>query len=197
MIDKDEISLLNLIKNGDKHAFELIFRRYYSNLCDFVVRYTKDMDYAEELVQDMFFNFWRKRESITVQTSLKSYLMTSVKNNFLQDIRRKKQSDKYSSYLKLNHQDISSDDASNEVKVNELNERIAETLNALPDRCKEIFKLSRYEGLKYHEIAEKLKISVKTVEANMGKALRSFRESLKDYVEVASIILLMIIANIL
>lgn len=197
MMDKDEISLLNLIKNGDKHAFELIFRRYYSNLCDFIVHYTKDMDYAEELVQDMFFNFWRKRESITVQTSLKSYLMTSVKNNFLQDIRRKKQSDKYSSYLKLNHRDISSDDASNEVKVNELNERIAETLNALPDRCKEIFKLSRYEGLKYHEIAEKLKISVKTVEANMGKALKSFRESLKDYMEVASIILLMIISNTL
>jgi len=172
------------IKGNDIEEFEKLFKSYYSPLCHYANKFLKDMDLAEEIVQEFFYNYWKNRETMVIQISLKSYMFRSIRNNSL----------KYLEHLKVvktyekNFTETNSSDqgfVSNELEVKELNEIIEATLNELPERCSQIFKLSRFEGLKYNEIAEKLSISVKTVEANMGKALQLFRKNLKQYEELA------------
>ena len=170
------------IKRGNLKIFEQLFRAYYKQLCDFANKYLQSTDSAEEVVQDIFYTIWKKRTEINIRTSLKSYLYTSVKNNCLQQIRVHNLDLKYESYYKAHYSDESIDPAS-ELRAKELNERITKALNTLPEKCRQIFEMSRNDGLKYHEIANKLSISIKTVEANMGKALKHFRVYLKDYAE--------------
>lgn len=170
------------IKKGNLKVFEKFFRDYYKMLCDFANKYLKDSDLSEEVVQDIFYQIWKKRNEINIKSSLKSYLFTSVKNNCLQHIRVHNLDLKYENYYKTHYSDESID-PSDELRAKELNEIILKALNSLPEKCRQIFEMSRNEGLKYHEIADHLSISIKTVEANMGKALKHFRIYLKDYAE--------------
>ena len=152
-------------------------------LCHFAIKYVKNLEQSEEVVQDTFYNIWKNKENLNIITSLKSYLYTAVRNNCLQVLRTRSLDIKYENYYK-SHYVNESISPSDELNAKELSKVINKALNSLPERCREIFKMSRYEGLKYHEIAEKLSISIKTVEANMGKALKHFRAQLKDYAEV-------------
>jgi len=171
------------IRKNDLHAYELLFKKYYPQLCSFAYKFVNNSQVAEEIAQDIFFVLWKNRQKLKIK-SIKSYLFQAVKNNCLQEIRISHLNKKYSIYTK-EHISISSNNIEEEIDCSELNEIIEETLNKLPEKCQTIFKLSRYEGLKYNEIAEKLAISIKTVEANMGKALKHFKDSLKDYIEFA------------
>ena len=170
------------IKNDNLKIFEYIFRLYYKQLCDFANKYLQSMDSSEEVVQDIFYQIWKKRQELNIKSSLKSYLYTSVKNNCLQQIRVHNLDLKYENYY-ISHYNNESIDPADELKAKELNETIQKALNSLPEKCRQIFEMSRYDGLKYHEIAKQLSISIKTVEANMGKALKHFRVCLKDYAE--------------
>lgn len=174
--------IIERIREGDLKLFEDIFRAYYKQLCIFANRYLNSIDSAEEVVQDIFYQVWKKRNELTIKSSLKSYLFTSVKNNCLQQIRVHKLDLKYENYYKMHYSNESRDPAE-ELRAKELSETISKALNTLPVKCRQVFEMSRYDGLKYHEIAEKLSISVKTVEANMGKALKHFRLHLKEYAE--------------
>ena len=139
----------------------------------------KDNDTAEELVQDLFYKFWEKHESLQITTSLKAYLFNAVRNNSLKYLEHLKIVDKYArNYVPDEEYQEKTDDL---IKVSELQQKIDSTLDKMPARVSRIFKLSRFDGLKYKEIADKLNISIKTVEANMGIALKTFRKSLKDY----------------
>lgn len=168
------------IVKGDLHAFERVFKNYYEDLCFFAYKYLKDMDIAQQTVQDIFFILWKNRQSIDVQTSLHSYLYAATKNHCLKYIRSKKYEEKYINYSKVAPENKVATPI-DELNVKELNQIIELTLKSLPERTKLIFTLSRYKGLKYYEIAEKLSISVKTVEANMGKALKALRKNLTEY----------------
>jgi RNA polymerase sigma-70 factor (ECF subfamily) len=178
----DEKQWINNIKNGDIKSFESFFRQFYQPLCEYASSLVKDYDLSEELVQDVFFQIWKKRADIKIQTTLQGYLYQSVKNECLQHIRHKAVEKKYAEKVQkdFNHTEYFPTD---ELVVNEISDKINSTLESLPDKCKEIFKLSRFEGLKYSEIAEKLSVSVKTVESYMGKALKIFRENLSIYIE--------------
>lgn len=181
-MNSDDKKVLANINKGDIRQFEILFKDYYEKLCQFAIIYLKDIEQAEEIIQDTFFNIWKNKKSLNIKTSLKSYLYTAVKNNCLQEIRKHKLEIKYENYYK-SHYVNDSVDPEGELNAKELSKVINKTLNSLPERCREIFKMSRYEGLKYHEIADKLSISIKTVEANMGKALKQFRLNLKEYAE--------------
>lgn len=176
---KPKISTKKIIK-GDLNAFEKLFKHYYEDLCLFANKYLKDMDLSEQVVQDVFYSFWKNRESIAIHTSIKSYLYTATKNLALKEIRSRKYEEQYVSYAKT---DLESNVNTpvDELNAKELDRLIELTLNMLSEKTREIFTLSRYHGLKYNEIAEKLSISVKTVEARMGKALKTFRKNLTDY----------------
>ena len=181
-MNPSEKDIINKIKEGDIGKFEMLFKDYYERLCEFGMKYLKSIDLAEEIVQDTFYNIWKNRNTINIKTSLKSYLYTAVRNNCLQELRTRSLDIKYENYYKSHYVNDSVNPV-DELNAKELNEVIHKVLNSLPERCKIIFKMSRDEGLKYHEIAEKLSISIKTVEANMGKALKQFRHYLKEYAE--------------
>jgi len=171
------------IKNGNIQAFEVLFKTYYKDLCFYANHYLKDLDLAEEAVQDVFFNFWEKRSTLNIKDSLKAYLYISTRNKCLKMIRSENTATKYSNHIKHTGRQAVSTPV-DELNAKELNLLIEETMNQLPERTRKIFRMNRYQGLKYQEIADKLSISVKTVEANMGKALKLFRKNLDEYLKV-------------
>jgi RNA polymerase sigma-70 factor (ECF subfamily) len=166
----------------DLQSFESLFRQYYAMLCSYAMRFVSDRDTAEEIVQDLFFKIWEKRDTLQVRVSIKSYLFTAIHNRCLKFIEHRNVEAKFrTTYLR---RESEMDHSQNEARdAEELQRFIDSTLNSLPERCRKIFHLSRFEALRYHEIAELLSISVKTVEANMGKALKAFRRNLKCYIE--------------
>lgn len=163
-------------------AYEILFRKYYSLLCNYSYKILKDIDTAEEIIQDLFFNIWEKRNDLLIETSVKSYLFKSAYNRSILFLRHKSVAGRYADYIR-NIDDRVEPDASEELSLKELNEVIDRTLEEMPERQRKIFSLSRFEGLKYHEIARKLSLSVKTIESNMGKALKQFRKNIKIYLE--------------
>jgi RNA polymerase sigma-70 factor (ECF subfamily) len=177
-----EKNIFEKIRKDDIRSFELLFRKYYAMLCNYAYKIHKDMDTAEEIVQDLFFNIWEKRDSIHIESSVKSYLYKSTYNRSMLVLRQKTIQTRYEKYLK-DHVNLTQPDASEEIDAEELARVIDKTLEELPERIRKIFTLSRFEGLKYHEIAEKLSLSVKTIESNMGKALKLFRKNIKAYLK--------------
>jgi RNA polymerase sigma-70 factor (ECF subfamily) len=164
----------------DKAGFEQLFREYFPSLSHFARKYVPDNDTAKEIAHDVFLNLWGKRDNIDSSTSLKSYLFTSVHNrcmNYIRDQRKFNRDEKILEILEQEFQEAPHD----HLETQELELRIIESLNSLPDRCREIFMLSRFEEISYAEIAERLSLSVKTVETQMSKALRILRGKLKDY----------------
>jgi RNA polymerase sigma-70 factor (ECF subfamily) len=168
---------------SDLSSFETLFRQYYQMLCTYAYRFVNDTDIAEEIVQELFYKIWEKRTELQINVSIKSYLFSAVHNRCLKFIEHKNVEARYRDYYL--HHESEVDTEQSHSNVGELQVIIDQTLDSLPERCSRIFRLNRFEGLKYHEIALKLSISIKTVEANMGKALKMLRKNLKDYVEIA------------
>jgi RNA polymerase sigma-70 factor (ECF subfamily) len=174
------------IKGGDIREFERLFEKYYQPLCLHAYKILKDMDTAEDMVQELFYNVWKNRETMSIRFSLNAYLYEAIRLNSLHYIKHLHVEKSYSEQVlsKANNAVPEIQDSGMDTK--ELNNIIAQTLKQMPVRCCRIFCLNRFEGKKYREIAEMLSISVKTVEADMGKALQLFRKSLKDYTHYVS-----------
>jgi len=165
------------IRNGDKGQFELLFRSSYVSLVRYAKTLIKDHDTAEEIVQDLFFRLWQDREKLNIESSLNGYLFRSVHNKCLHYIEHLRVVERHAEEIAYQQTDTQ-ESPSDILNYKELQEKIAKILERLPDRCGKIFTMSRFEGLKYNEIAEKLSVSIKTVEANMGRALKEFRKEL-------------------
>ncbi len=165
------------IKRGDIGQFELLFRSSYSSLVNYATTILKDKDTAEEIVQDLFYKIWRDRKKINIMSSLNGYLFRAVYNKSMHYLEHQKVVRKHASEAKK-ELGINTEDPIEILKYKELHEKIAVIIGKLPERCGRIFCMSRFEGLKYAEIAVELSISIKTVEANMGKALKEFRKEL-------------------
>ncbi len=164
----------------DEKGLEHLFRSHYSGLCRFAVGFVKDDETAREIVQEAFVNLWEKRHSIDPAGPVKTYLSTSVRNRCLNHLRDTKKFSpglialEESSVTGTSHQP-------DRMGEQELHDRIETAIRGLPDKCREIFRLSREQNLKYQEIADRLSISVKTVETQMSKALQHLRRHLADY----------------
>jgi RNA polymerase sigma-70 factor (ECF subfamily) len=165
------------IRNGDVGQFESLFRSSYVSLVRYAKTLIKDHDTAEEIVQDLFYRIWKDREKLNIESSLNGYLFRSVHNKCLHYIEHNRVVERHAEEMAY-QQTETQESPSDILNYNELQEKIARILERLPDRCGKIFTMSRFEGLKYTEIAEKLSVSVKTVEANMGRALKEFRKEL-------------------
>ncbi|CAN5156584.1 RNA polymerase sigma-70 factor [soil metagenome] len=179
-VDLPEQQVFAALIEGNESAFEMIFKTYYKPLCNYAYSFLNDKDEAEEVVQAAFIGVWDKRNSIEIHTSVKSYLYRMVRNACLNVIKHVKVKKAH-----VNHEmaggEPTHDNASQSVIVMELEQRILQAMKALPDQCRTVFQLSRFEELKYAEIAEQLNISIKTVENHMGKALKIMRTQLKHY----------------
>ncbi len=149
-------------------------------LCQWAHHYLHDRDASEEVVQDLFYHLWRDHASLSIRISVKSYLYRAVSNNCMMILRNQSRRAAIESDLARETQ-IRESQPSDALENKEIMEIVNRTLEELPERPATIFRMSRYEGMKYREIAEKLSISIKTVEANMGKALEMFRKNLQEY----------------
>jgi len=173
-------------KSGDTEAFGVMFHAHYKPLSIYAYTILKDMDDAEDTVQQVFIGMWEKRTTLTIHTSLKALLYKSVYNTCLNRIKQQKVRSEYAKEIQL-HSTLGT--VQEDIQQKELQKKIDEALEALPEQCAKIFKMSRFEHLKYQEIADQLGLSIKTVENQMGKALKIMREQLKDYLPFILIIL--------
>jgi RNA polymerase sigma-70 factor, ECF subfamily len=169
------------IQDGDIREFERLFTKYYRPLCHHADKIVKDMDTAEDLVQEFFYHFWKSRESFRLRLSLNAYLYQSIRNNALHHLEHLAVRKNYAEHVFSESQKRMHVQIQTEVELNDLGNLINATLKKMPERCARIFQMNRFEGKKYREIAVILSVSVKTVEAEMGKALQMFRKSLKEY----------------
>jgi RNA polymerase sigma-70 factor, ECF subfamily len=173
-------NILHRIKSGDEAAFKELFLLHYAALCGYARKYINDLDQAEEVVQDLFFNLWQKKDQLDITVSIEAYLFRSVRNSCLNLLKHYKIRE---TYKVANQQAIrESEGLTVDTYVeNELRDNIEVAIESLPTERKKIFKMNRLEGMNYKEIADVLGISIKTVEAQMSKALKYLREHLADY----------------
>jgi RNA polymerase sigma-70 factor (ECF subfamily) len=148
----------------------------------------QDRDEAEEIVQSTFLNVWEKRDNLAIHTGVKPYLYAMVRNACLNVLKHDKVKKQHAA-MEMAVADRSAESVTRTVLATELEDRIYRAMDKLPEQCRLVFKLSRFEELKYQEIATQLNISVKTVENQMGKALRIMRDQLKDYLPLAFILI--------
>ncbi len=164
----------------DDAAFEQLFKTHFKALHAYANVTLRDEEQAEEIVQSVFIKLWEKRELLHIDTSVKAYLYRSVHNeclNHIKHIKVKAKYEEHATYTSPGH----TESAAKLLELKELEGHIHQALSELPQQCRIIFQMSRFEELKYKEIAEQLNISIKTVENQMGKALKLMRAKLRDF----------------
>ena len=173
----DDIFLLQLIKNGDKQAFKYIFDTYFTALCRFMYLYLGNTQEAEDIARDILASIWENRKKLEIRLTFKAYLFQAAKNRCLNAIRDRKAT---VSLDDINGQDTPQVNVTDSLETEELNHLIQEAILSLPDKCREVFLKSRTNNLTNQEIAESMDISVKTVEAQITKALKQIRKFLGE-----------------
>ncbi len=171
--DLDDI--IYRLKQNDKEAFNLLFYMYAEKLFKFSLTFFNEEAEAEEIVQEVFLKIWLKRKTISDPSTFNAYIYTIAKNMIFNNLKKNIYRKKYETYIYSNSQ-TSRNDTENEVIYEETKQRIERAMEQLPKKRKEVFLLSRREGLKNKEIAEKLDISIKTVETHMSLSLKYLRE---------------------
>jgi RNA polymerase sigma-70 factor (ECF subfamily) len=174
-----DLELFQHLRAGSQDAFDSMFRTYYARLVGLAEAMLRDRGTAEEIAQDVMLELWRRRETLHVETSLRAYLFRATRNRALNHIRHLRISRR--SDVHAAGETVAAPIADAQVAESEIDAAVQRALRVLPPRCREVFELSRMHGLKYAEIARTLDISVKTVEAQMGKALRILREELSSW----------------
>ncbi len=171
---------ITALKEGSVEAINLCFDLYYAALCSTANYYVKQPTVAEEIVQGAFVDLWINRENIPTQSSVKGYLLISVKHDCLDYLKHKKIEEQYSEHFKDTMMD-SYENVFDDLVNKDLQKALNNAIDKLPNQCKEIFLMSRFKYMSYKEIADTLSLSVKTIENQMSKALRTVRIELDPY----------------
>ena len=182
--DKLELSdllVIEQIRADDESAFDTLFTTWYGKLYAYAFSVLQNEVQAEEVVQTVFCRIWEKRRQWQIHTSMKAYLYGSVYHQCMDGLRRTKQVRKYQRHILQSSTDRAGAPASDKAELKDLEVKLQHALSQLPHQCRAIFQLSRFGGLKYHEIAKQLGISQKTVEAQVSKALKHLRDRLSDF----------------
>jgi RNA polymerase sigma-70 factor, ECF subfamily len=181
---EENTDFIRSIREGDVKGLDVLFRAVYPHLCAYANKFLNDIDEAEEIVQEVFYKLWKNREHLDETQSIRAYLFTAVKNSCFKFLEHQKVKDKYKGLLEYVYRlSALQDNSAHETLVaGELEKEFNKALDQLPEQCRKIFELSRFEGYKYNEIADKLKISPKTVETQMSRALHKIRLQLRDYI---------------
>ncbi|HEY9196643.1 MAG TPA: RNA polymerase sigma-70 factor [Mucilaginibacter sp.] len=178
-MDLNSEQVIPLLLSGDEATFEKVYKHFIRPLHVYAISILRDEDTAKGMVQNVFMRLWERKERLNISGSIKAYLYGAVYNECLNNLRHQK--------VKINHQQyvvhMTKDkvDEGTGMELLDLKEKLQQALNDLPEKCRTVFQLSRFEDLKYQEIADELGISIKTVENQMGKALKTLRLKLVDY----------------
>jgi len=166
---------------GVEDLFEQVFKSHFKSLHSYACTIMRDTMPAEEIVQNIFLKLWEKKEEITIKENISVYLYRAVHNESLNYLRHRKVRSAYQSYAMRQHKQTEQEKPAEKVVMKELEKKLEIALQELPEQCRTIFQLSRFEDLKYREIADRLGLSVKTIENQMGKALKLLRLKLVDF----------------
>lgn len=178
----EEGVLIQHVREGDNEAWEYITRKFYASLLNFIYGMVHERETAEELVQDVFVNFWVKRERLEITISLKSYLYRAARNHTLNFIKRRKFEQDYQQRLGRS-MSFSKNETEDAFLFSELEKKLYAAIESLPEQRREIFRMSRFEEMTYKEIAEAMDIPVRTVHYQIGLALRDLRDMLKGHAD--------------
>jgi len=170
--------LINSLQKGNEQAMDVLFRRHYSFICRTVYRILKDNNLAEDIAQEVFFGIWKKREQLNISTSVQAYLKRAAINKSLNFIRDQKV--KFDDEEKMPVLTSRQSSTQQQLEADDLQKMIDQAIDALPEKCRLVFTLSRFEEMTYQEIATELNISIKTVENQISKALKYLRVALKQ-----------------
>jgi RNA polymerase sigma-70 factor (ECF subfamily) len=177
----DEIFIKKTLELNPKDGCELLFRRYYKPLCNHAIRYVYSKEIAEDLVSDVFYKFWKNESYKNIRSSFRSYLFISVRNTSFTYLRSE-----FNVVERTEHSNLvasaENHNADSICIYEETLHRVKLLVDSMPPQCKKIFLLSRFESKGNKEIAKELNLSLKTIEAHMGKALGIMRKGLKDYI---------------
>ena len=179
-IEKSNTELIKLLKEGEMKAFDIIFKKYSKRLYGFVFRYIKQEVDTEEIVQEVFIKIWRSREKIDAYSSFESFLFTIAHNATVNLLKKRATEQKYVEYIKSLQSIDETYELTDEIHYNELKQKFQGLLDELTPRQKEIFQLSRDEGLSNKEIANKLDISVQTVKNQLVTTLSFLKGNLDN-----------------
>jgi RNA polymerase sigma-70 factor (family 1) len=197
MVKKTDNEIFAEIRSGSKDAFEFFFLKYYENLCTYAYGILRDKYSSEEVVQEMFIKLWENRQSLIIEVSAKSYIYRTVHNQCLNyinhlNVRQKYTNDKIS---ENKHVIITAPLSDNypiaNLLVQELEEKIEKAIAKLPNQCREVFLLCRYEELSYAETAKRLGVSINTVKTQLKRAMARLRDELKEYLPLLIPLLLL------
>jgi RNA polymerase sigma-70 factor (ECF subfamily) len=177
-----------LLTRRDKAAFEQVFKTHYKNLYAYAFTMLKDESDAEEMVQQVFFKLWERSEHLSFSGSIAAYLYKAVHNESLNFLKHQKVKETHRLHVAYSMKN-KSEQPQGKIIGRELEQKFRQALNELPEQCRTVFQLSRFEDMKYKEIAGKLDISVKTVENHMGKALKFLRTKLVDFLPLLLMLL--------
>lgn len=187
----DQQRLRNGLKEGNKEIFEEIYKQFYSPLCFYCLRYVEDMEESKEIVQGLFLKIWVRRFDLDINSSIQSYLYKAVRNHALNYLTQQKIKQKY--VIEREHlPKYISENGHVKMEEEELRGVIKRAILNMPEKRRKIFELSRFEDMKYQQIADHLEISIKTVEAQMSKSLKHLRTALKEYLPVFLVHLLLV-----
>ena len=176
--------LIKKLREGDHHAYKFIFDHYYALMGAIAYEYVEDYYISQNIVEDVMMSIWEKREQLIISTSVKSYLLTSVHNKCIDYLRsRSREAEVFSLESEIGSSScyIPDQEMFEQIVSSELEKKIEEIIQSMPEECKKVLLLSRYGNKSYAEIANELNISVNTVKYHIKKALSLFREELKDY----------------
>ena len=169
--------LLDKLAEGDQNVFSSIFEAYYKDLVMFAFTFTKNSSNAEDAVQETFVRLWEKRRELKLTGSLKSYLLKSVQNYCIDEIRRRKVRERYDEDKET--QPLYDNDTENYILYTDLLNHLEYLLAQMPDEVAQTFRMNRFDGLKYQEIAQQLNVSLRTVESRISKALQILHDALR------------------
>ena len=179
-LDKKEKHIIEGIRSGRESAYQLLFELYYQVLVIFAKKYLDDLDTARDVVQEFFVYLYESRHSVIIQTSLKSYLFSSVKNRCLNQLRHEGVREKHRNMIR--HSEIGREpDLDEMMDATELEARIFNIVSQLPEKCRRIYIMSRVDGKRNGEIAKELNLSIRTVETQISKALKALRNNLLSF----------------
>jgi RNA polymerase sigma-70 factor, ECF subfamily len=172
-----DAELMREIREDNMFAFDALYRRYSKKLYKFAKSVLKSVEESENILQDVFLNLWENRHNVEKDSSVKYYIFTIAYNSAISIIRKKTRETRFIDYLK-SLQELNQDPPNLEVEYNELTKKVNKIIDHLPQRQKEVYILHKLENLKYQEIAERLNISVNTIETHMSRALKTIQEKL-------------------
>ena len=183
-----EILFQQITRQDDVKAFEQLFDQFFAPLTCYANRYIDSLEVCEDIVQEFFFKIWKKRRELVIKTSVRNFLVTSIKHSSIDYLRRKETESHYFE-KQITTEDTESDSLEALYSAHELEEMLMAALAKIPPHIREVFEMNRFQELTYREIAEEKGLSVKTVESYMSKTLKILRVELKEYLPLLILVI--------